>query len=172
MLRAAKGDKNALSYLYGQFSKQTFGICARMMNNITDAEDALQDIFIQAFKELGQIKNAAGFGGWLRQVTINACIQRLKKQQILHFADTQDFEIAEEPPEDCWYADVDMQTLNKAIKELPSGCRQVFVLYAVEDYTHKEIAQHMNISEGTSKSQYSRARNLLKEQISKQIIHG
>ncbi len=170
--RAQKGDIDAFSLIYRQFSKPMFGICLRIMGNRNDAEDVLQDVFIQAFGKIKELRQPQLFPAWMRQVTVRECLAKLKKNNKIDFVQDDILEVAEEKEDANWYENISIEKLQHSIQNLPNGCRQIFVLYATENYTHKEIAESLNISEGTSKSQYSRARNLLKEHLTKQIING
>ena len=169
---AVNGDENAQAWLYKQYSKAMFNICTRMTGSQSNAEDVLQDAFILAFKNLGQLKDAENFGGWLRRIVVNECIKYSKRSFMWQeWSDTEMNNTADENTE--WWSSVSIEMLHREIKELPEGCRQVFVLYVLEDYTHKDIANNLGVSESTSKSQYHRARFLLRQRITTQIaIHG
>ncbi|MEP6673872.1 MAG: sigma-70 family RNA polymerase sigma factor [Ferruginibacter sp.] len=169
VVKAVHGDVDARAWLYNQYSKAMFNICIRMAGTRTDAEDILQDAFIIAFKNLQQLKQPENFGGWLKRIVLNECI-RFSKQSF-YWDDWQEEhnEIAADEITE-WWTTVNIETVHKEIKNLPEGCRQVFVLYVLEDYTHKNIADDIGISESTSKSQYQRARQLLKERITKQML--
>jgi RNA polymerase sigma-70 factor (ECF subfamily) len=166
--RAKRGDNPARAALFRQYSKTMYNICLRMCGNKNDAEDILQEAFIIAFNELKKLNDNARFGGWLRTITINECI-RYTKSMVLWSDLEQKHEEAGEYEEYEWYADVDFNIIHQEIKGLPDGCRQVFNLYVLEDYTHKQIAESLNITESTSKTQYMRARLLLKDRIKKQL---
>lgn len=172
MKKACTGDTDAQAWLYQQYSKAMFNICIRMTGNRNDAEDILQDAFIQAFRKLHQLKEAQLFGGWLKKIVVNECIRYSKKSfNWESWEDERNNQLINDETE--WWKTVDFNIIHQEIKSLPDGCRQVFNLFVVEDFSHKEIAEQLNISESTSKSQYHRARQLLKERISKQIeIHG
>jgi RNA polymerase sigma-70 factor (ECF subfamily) len=169
---AGKGETNARAELYRQFSKAMFNICFRMLGNRENAEDILQESFIIAFNKLHQLKDEMSFGGWLKRIVISECIRFNKKG----FKWNELSEQYEEKPDDndaTWMQELSFEKINTEIKQLPDGCRQVFNLYVVEDYSHKEIAEILKISESTSKSQYHRARQLLKERLLKhQLLHG
>jgi RNA polymerase sigma factor (sigma-70 family) len=169
--KAQEGDVQAMSQLYQQFSKAMFNICLRMTANATNAEDLLQESFIKAFKNLHQLKNENQFAGWLKRIVINECIRFSKKNiQWNEWNDIQ-YDFSEDETE--WWKDISLQTINNAIKTLPDGCRQIFNLFVLEDFSHSDIAQQLNISESTSKSQYHRARKLLKEKITEYLkLHG
>jgi len=139
-----------------------------MTGSRADAQDLLQEAFIQAFRHLGQLKQPEAFGGWLRRIVVNQCI-RFSKTHVRWSAleDAGTDALAEEETE--WWTTIPLPLVHEAIKHLPDGCRQVFVLYVLEDFGHKAIAESLGISESTSKSQYQRARKLLRERITKQI---
>jgi len=166
--KAIKGDASAQSQLYQQFSKAMFHICSRMTGNSSSAEDILQDAFILAFKNLQQLKEANQFGGWLKRIVVNECIRQSKQKWQWQDWEEQHDQIPEETEEE-WWKMVNIEMLYQQIKALPEGCRQIFNLYVFEEYAHKEIATLLAISESTSKSQYHRAKQILKEKISKQI---
>ncbi len=166
--KARQNDGNAQGWLYGQYSKAMFNICIRMTGNRADAEDVLQESFLIAFKSLHQLKVEQHFGGWLRKIVINECIRYSKK--VFYWdeweADKHDSPQDEETE---WWQHVKLEHIHRQVKNLPEGCRQVFNLFVLEDYSHKQIAENLGITEGTSKSQYHRARQLLKEKIVKQL---
>lgn len=166
--KAVKGDTSAQSQLYGQFSKAMFHICVRMTGNSSLAEDILQDAFILAFKNLHQLKEAKQFGGWLKRIVVNECIRHSKQNWQWQDWEEQHDQIIDQQEEE-WWKMVNIEMVYQQIKALPEGCRQIFNLYVFEDYAHKEIATMLAISESTSKSQYHRAKQILKEKISKQI---
>jgi RNA polymerase sigma factor (sigma-70 family) len=168
---AVNGDTESKAWLYQQYSKAMFNICIRMTGNRNNAEDILQDAFIQAFNNLHQLKEVTMFGGWLKRIVVNECIKQTKKT--IAWADVE--QMAEEPIdelEDNWWQDISLTSLHLAIKNLPNGCRQVFTLYSLENFSHKQIAENLGISEGTSKSQYHRAKGILKQKILAQIQHN
>lgn len=139
-----------------------------MAANRDDAEDVLQDAFMAAFKNIGQLKEPERFGGWLKRIVVNECIRFCKGKIPMNEWNEADHEHITDD-ETAWWIDVKLNDIHKAIKTLPDGCRLVFSLYALEDYSHKQIAENLNISEGTSKSQYHRAKTLLKQVIIKQL---
>lgn len=168
VLKARKGDKDACAQLYQQYSKAMYNICIRMTGNEADAADVLQDAFLQAFNRLGQLKQPEAFAGWLKQIVVHQCIRFCKKAAYWNPLDETDTaSIAEEEEE--WWIGIPPALVHQEIKILPSGCRQVFVLFAMEGFSHKDIAAQLQISESTSKSQYRRARKLLKERIIKAV---
>ena len=166
--KAVKGNASAQSQLYQQFSKAMFHICIRMTGNSSAAEDILQDAFLLAFKNLHQLKEANQFGGWLKRIVVNECIRQSKQKWQWQDWEEQHDQIPEDQ-EEAWWKHVNIEMVYQQIKALPDGCREIFNLYVFEDYAHKEIATLLAISESTSKSQYHRAKQILKEKISKQI---
>jgi RNA polymerase sigma factor (sigma-70 family) len=169
--RAAHGDADAQAWLYAQYSKAMYNICIRMTGNKAYAEDVLHDAFVAALKNIKQLKQPENFGGWLKRIVVNECIQHCKKTFYWsEWDETDDENITDEPIE--WWTTISMEMIHNAIKNLPEGCRQIFVLYAMEDNSHKEIANQLGITEGTSKSQYHRAKALLKQKVSIQIAEN
>lgn len=142
-----------------------FGICMRMLGRRDDAEDVLQEAFIIAFNKIRQLDEDKNFGGWFRRIVINECIRYSKKRFHWQELDTEpepDYAAEEE-----WFEDIPLEVVYEAIKQLPGGYRQVFNLFAVENYSHREIARMLAITESTSKSQYHKARKQLKERLLK-----
>ncbi len=170
--KARNGNEAAQCGLYEQFSKAMFNICIRMTGNRTDAEDVLQEAFVIAFKNLHQLKEESQFGGWLRRIVVNECIRYSKRSFYWNeWEDTHHENLTEDAT--VWWKEIDITMVHQQIKGLPDGCRQVFNLFVLEDYSHKDIASDLGISESTSKSQYFRARQLLKERITKHLqTHG
>jgi RNA polymerase sigma factor (sigma-70 family) len=168
VVRARQGDRSAQADLYRYYGKAMYNICIRMTGNPTDAQDIFQDAFIEAFRQLGQLKEPGAFAGWLRRIMINKCI-RFSKNHVRWSSLEQDGMDPVADQETAWWLNIPLQLVQEEIKNLPGGCREVFVLYALEDFGHKEIAGNLGISESTSKSQYQRARKLLKERITRQM---
>ena len=158
------GDIKAQYQLYKQYSKAMYNIAIRFLNNKMDAEDILQESFIKAFNSLGELKNKDLFGSWLKRIVINNCISLQRKRKIAFEEINEDkfgelVELDEDVPE------VDPALVHDAIKELPPKGRTVLVLRALEGYSHKEIAETLDISVSTSKTQYHRALSLLNKKL-------
>jgi RNA polymerase sigma-70 factor (ECF subfamily) len=151
------GSNKARYQLYQLYSKAMFNVCYRMMNNREDAEDMLQEAFIQAFQKLDTFRNESSFGTWLKTITIHICINALNKRKLdlKYFDEMNRFERAEEETEDALFT---TEHILEAMNQLPEGGRIVFSLYLLEGYDHGEIAQILNITESTSKTQYMRAK--------------
>lgn len=163
--RCRKGEKSAHYGLYLEYADAMFSICNRLIPNPTDAEEILQDAFVKAYTKLNKLKDNRKFGGWLKTITINECLNFLKKKKVAYDELSQSFTDTEEMVDDG--IQIDRETLREAINGLPKGSRIIFNLYLIEGYKHKEIARMLGISESTSKSQYARAKQLLKENLSK-----
>ena len=160
--QAMEGQEFAFKELFTQFGNGLFNVCIRMTGDRMAAEDIVQESFLKAFASLQQLKDKASFGSWLRRIAINLCLQEIKSKKELFWPFD---EVIEPGSPDDWVSDIDLPSLHHAIKNLPDGCRQIFLLYTSESYTHKEIAVMLGISESTSKSQYQRAKTLLKKEL-------
>jgi len=159
------GDARSQYRLYKLYSKAMYNIATRLLANRMDAEDVLQEAFVAAFKKLDSFREDSSFGAWLKRIVINHCINFMKAQKhIFDDLDNQSIAVADGAWTDV-HADHDLEAIHEAIKLLPDGARAVFNLFLLEGYRHQEIAQLLNISESTSKSQYQRAKFLLKEKL-------
>ena len=143
-----------------------FGISLKYSRNYQDAEDTLQDSFLIIFDKIKQYNNKGSFEGWLKRIIINTALQKYRKKKHLQlFKEVPDTEeVVEVDFED---THLDIGFLLKLVQELPDKYRLVFNLYVLDSYSHKEISKMLNISEGTSKSNLSRARKKLKEKLEK-----
>ena len=147
--------------LYDLFAGPMLGICYRYTKSMADAEDVLQEGFVKVFKNLYQYKFEGELGGWIRRIMVNTAINYLKKnsryQTELLFADDQLHAVTKDDPE----VRMGAKELSELIRQLPTGYQTIFNLHVVEGYTHVEIGELLGIHEGTSRSQYARARGLL-----------
>ena len=161
-----KNDRKAQKELYQAISPKLYGSCLRYAPNEAEAQDVLQDTFITIFKKIHQFKFKGSFEGWLKRIVINTALQKYRKknhlQLIKEVPDTE--EVVEVDFED---THLDIGFLLKLVQELPDKYRLVFNLYVLDSYSHREISKMLNISEGTSKSNLSRARKKLKEKLEK-----
>lgn len=159
--KSKKGDVKAQYKLYKLYSKAMYNICLRMMNNIVEAEDMLQESFSYAFHKLDTFRYESSFGAWLKRIVVNRCINELKRRKTdLLYVDMNKYDKGEEVVEkkDIQY---EVKRVHDAISKLPDGYRIVFSLYLLEGYDHSEISEIMGITESTSKSQYMRAKRKL-----------
>lgn len=161
------GNGAAQQKLYETFAGQMLGVCFRYTKSMEDAQDVLQDGFINVFRNLHQYKMEGELGAWIRRIMVNAALNYLKRkkryQAEMLLMDDHMHPVAD----DNVVIDMSAKELAQLIRQLPSGYQAVFNLHAVEGYSHVEIAQLLGINEGTSRSQYLRARNLLVTWIKK-----
>lgn len=162
-----KGNRQSQEMLYQKFAKKMYGICMSYAGDREFAQDILQIGFIKVFNNLGNYKSEGSLEGWIRKIVVNTAIDAIRQKQSI------DKHLGAETSEVQGYYDsnilprLQLKELVEFIKRLPEGARVIFNLFAVEGYSHKEIAKELNISEGTSKSQYSRARGLLQNWLTK-----
>lgn len=163
-----RGDERSKYELYQLYSRAMFNVCYRMMNNREEAEDMLQEAFTHAFMKLHTFRHESGFGSWLKRIVLNTCINAMNKRKLetAYLEENYHVDIAEEQETD--EIQFDVNSVKKAMSALPEGGRVIFSLYLLEGYDHVEIAQILNISESTSKSQYMRARRRIVELLKTQ----
>lgn len=163
--RCIKGERTAQYNLYRMYSKGMYNICLRMLNNTMEAEDALQESFIDVYKKLHTFKYESTPGAWIKRIVVNNCINKLRKRKLV-IEDIDEGRLTVVVDEiDISDHSMEVSKIKKAMNYLPDGYRAIFSLYALEGYDHQEIGQIMNISESTSKSQYSRAKKKIRELI-------
>ena len=165
-----KGNSISQYALYNKYCRAMYNLAYRMMNNRVDAEDMLQESFIEAFRKLNTFRYESTFGAWLKKIVINRCINQLRRNEKLIFTDEL-LDISQDENDDLDYElKDDVKKVFKSIEKLPDGYRLVFTLYLLEGYDHREIAGILGISESTSKSQYLRAKKKLREQLAEEKI--
>lgn len=158
------GSKSAYEELYKLYVKAMYNVSIRITNDREESEDVLQESFLSAFQNIDRLKERALFGSWLKRIVINKSIDSVKKrkEKFVSFDDIREKDVAEEEAaNDENEVEYDIESVNKAVQLLPDGFRTVLTLYLFEDYSHKEIADVMGISENTSKTQYLRAKQRL-----------
>jgi RNA polymerase sigma factor (sigma-70 family) len=161
------GERKACEMLYKQFASKMLAVCMRYAVDKMEAEDMLQNGFVRVFKKLDDFRGDGSFEGWMRRIMVHASIEYYRKHhKMMQVVDIDDpgYEPSIDP---IAAANLNARDLLAIIQQLAPGYRMVFNLYALEGYSHKEIAEMMNITEGASKSQLSRARTILKELIAK-----
>ncbi|HEX8041532.1 MAG TPA: RNA polymerase sigma factor [Chryseosolibacter sp.] len=163
--RCKSGDREAYYRLYKLYSRQMFNVSCRITGRAEDAEDALQEAFTSAFKNLAHYRGDATFGAWLKRIVVNKSINVLKKRKHELIPDDDEWDAPEEEPESEYMEGLTIERVKKAIEELPDGYRTVLSLYLLEGYDHQEIAGIMKVSESTSKSQLNRAKAKLREKL-------
>ena len=160
-----KGDRAAQRVLYDRLAPRMFPVCIRYVGDRALAEDILQDGFVTLFTKLDNYKGDGSFEGWARRIFVTTALMHLRKKDALKMSD--DLEVAKGLKTEVTgqIANIGYKELMEMVRSLPTGFRTVFNMYAVEGYSHKEIAEILNISEVTSRSQFSRARALLQSKI-------
>lgn len=138
-----------------------FNICRRMMGSREAGEDVLQNAFVTVYRKLHTFKGESALGAWIKRIVVNHCIDALKRKKVQWVEATEN--LAQDPVEDVdtYFDQDDVYRVKQAIQRLPEGYKVVFTLYLMEGYDHGEIAQILGITEGASKSQYSRAKKKL-----------
>jgi len=167
-----KNDRKAQQELYHHYAKAMFNICLRMLNNREDAEDMLQNVFVEVFNNIYRFEFNASIGAWIKRITVNRCINFLKKKRIaLVTLEDRNIQLVETPVE-LESNQLRVSAIKRALKQLPDGYRVVFSLYMMEGYDHREIAEIMGINESTSKSQLNRAKKKMKLIIENEMINN
>lgn len=168
ILGCINGDRRTQEELYRRFSPKMYAVCLRYSGNTEEAEDILQEGFVKVFKKISSFRSEGSFEGWLRRIFVNTAIEHFRRKQYL-----QPVTEKEENTIEGKYlsvldglAEKDIMAL---IRQLSPGYRTVFNMYVVEGYTHKEIGDMLGISEGTSKSQLSRAKVILQDMVRKYL---
>jgi len=167
-----EGNRRAQFRLYELYSKAMFNTAYRIMGNREDAEDMLQEAFTDCFRKIGSYRTESTFGAWLKTIVINRCISRLRKREaeLVFIDDYSRHEMQQDEPQEMIWPDPSV--IARAVERLPDGYRVVFSLYLLEGYDHTEISQILGISESTSKTQYSRAKEKLKKILSEMRRDG
>lgn len=161
-----RGDAKAQHELYKLYARSMYNVCMRMVNHVGEAEDILQESFLEAFTKLGDFRAEASFGSWLKRIVINRSINYLRKRKLELVESIAEADLVEELTDEDEELQLEVSRVHKAIQELPDGYRIVLTMYLLEGYDHSEIAEALHISESTSKSQLNRAKNKLREKLS------
>jgi len=171
LIRAClKNKRPAQQELFTRFSYMVKGICLRYSRDADEAEDLLQESFIRIFTKLDTFTDKGPLGAWIRKITVNTALEIYRKHSTMqrHLTIVKAESDPNPKTSDSAIEQLQLEDLLLKIQQLPNGYRTIFNLYAIEGYNHPEIAQMLDISEGTSKSQYSRARTLLREMIDRE----
>lgn len=169
--RCKRGEAAGYKELYQRYAKAMFNTCLRIVNNIAEAEDVLQESFTEAFKNLQGFEYRTSFGGWLKQICINRSINQLKKRRVswIDIDATDSYDRVEETIVDENEIQLKVESVKRSIMALPDGYRTILTLYLLEGYDHEEIAEILNVAQSTTRTQYMRAKQkllqLLKESI-------
>ncbi len=176
--RAQAGDAAAFEHLYQLHGRRVYALCLRMVSNPADAEDLMQESFLQLFRKIATFRGESAFSTWLHRMTVNVVLMRLRKKSLPTDSLEETLDPDSEnsgPKRDVGAPDlrlsgaVDRVNLNRSIEKLPPGYRTVFVLHDVQGYEHNEIADIMGCSVGNSKSQLHKARTRLRELLQEEV---
>lgn len=168
-----EGKRKAYNMLYRKYASAMLGICMRYCRDRDEAEDVLQEGFIKVFTNIGKFRGEGSFEGWIKRIMVNTAIDNYQSN-LKHYFHTRVEEVGELLPLDehtspethpDLKADIPKEKLMAMVQALPDGYRLVFNLYAIEGYGHKEIAEMLNISENTSKTQLMKARKTLRKSV-------
>ena len=167
--KSAAGDTAAFEEIYHRHFRRVYALCLRMMGNPTEAEDMTQDVFLQLFNKIGMFRGDSAFTTWLHRMTVNQVLMHFRKRSTRSEKTTEEGETPVQIVQGTANPDkmpvVDRIALERALQQLPTGYRTVFVLHDIEGYEHYEVADMLGIAEGTSKSQLHKARLKLRQLI-------
>jgi RNA polymerase sigma factor (sigma-70 family) len=158
--RCARQDRTAQKYLYEVYKKAMYSVAFRILNDYDNAHDVLQDGFLEVFRDIGSFRNQSTLGAWIKTIIVRKALLKLKLESRFETINSEQHDSGIE-----WSDNLTGEYLDKAIRALPAGYRAVFTLVEVEGYAHKEVAQMLQISEGTSKSQLYHAKKLLQKKL-------
>ena len=165
-----EGSQKAQFQLYKLYYRPMYSICMRIINNETEAEDVMQEAFLNAFKKIDTYKGEVSFGAWLKKIIINRSLDHLKKKKVkfeeINEKTNQIIDYQMETKE------VNVQVIKDAIQKLPDGYRVVLSLFLIEGYDHEEISEILGISNSSSRTQYLRAKNKLRELLKDKEIYS
>jgi len=164
-----QGNQKAQFELYKLYIRAMYNVALRIVNDEAEAEDVLQESFLDAFTRIENFREETTFGLWLKQIVINRSINYLRKRKA-EFVPIDDVDVAEEESQDPESLELKINEIREAVAELPDGYRVVLTLYLFEGYDHEEIAHILKISENTSRSQYMRAKIKLNSLLEKRGV--
>lgn len=167
--RCKKGDVRAFRELYEAYSAAMYNICLRMTNNVNDAEDTLQEAFIQVYKSISKLEQTASISAWIKRIVVNHCLNTLRKKKV-YFEEVEEVEVMAEEGIDEAQFTWTVAAVKSAIHGLPQGYRTVLNLYLFEEYSHREIAEMLGITESTAKTQYMRAKEKVRQIVKQQNV--
>jgi len=167
-----KNESWARKKLYELYAPAMLGVCVRYTNDLEKAKDVLHEGFIKIFTRIDSYSEEGSLGGWMRRVFVTTALEFLKNDNTWRHANVVDYENEIETVEISVVETMSAEEILKCISELPKGCQLVFNMYAIEGYSHAEIAKMLNIKEGSSRSQFAHARQLLQNKIQELYIHA
>ena len=160
-----KGKREAQKKLYDTYSRRMMGVCLRYVNDRETARDLLQDGFVKIFTGMDSYSGIGSFEGWMRKIFVNCALEYLRKTDVLREAAELENVPELVQPDSSALSDMSAMELMQLVDGLPTGFRTVFNLFAIEGYSHKEISEMLNITESTSRSQFTRAKQMLQRKI-------
>jgi RNA polymerase sigma factor (sigma-70 family) len=161
-----KGNRSFQKALYERYSRKMTVVCMRYSKTTAEAEDILQEGFVKVFQGIKDFRQESKLETWITRIMVNTALNlQRKKLYLFPMVDVEELDL---PQEELSVSSIHFMQLLEMIQSLPQGCQIVFNLFAIEGYNHKEIAELLKISEGTSKSQYARARSLLQQKLLKE----
>ncbi len=166
--KCRRGDTKAQFELYKLYYKPMYNICLRMVGNTIEAEDVMQEAFLKAFTKIDTYEGKVSFGAWLKKIVINRSLDQLKKRKA-KFVELSE-KIPDEERGSLNISEINVDRLKKAIQQLPDGYRVVLSLYLLEGFDHEEIAQILDISNSSSRTQYLRAKQKLRQMVQKEEL--
>ena len=159
------GSSKAQQALYNLFADDMFGVCLYYSPDRSEAEDTLHEGFLKVFNNIGSLKGEGSLKGWIRRIMVNTALEKFRKKSPLYVLDNDGYETSGDIDRENIISNISADDLITLIHDLSPQYRMVFNLYALEGYSHKEIAEMMKISEGTSKSNLARARAILQKKV-------
>ncbi len=165
VVRCRKGDVRAFRELYDAYSKAMYNICLRMTGHTSDAEDILQEAFVQVFKNLEKLSSDTSLTAWIKRIVVNHCLSYLRKKKMYFEEVGDETDVMEEREVDESEHSMTVSAVKEAISQLPDGYRTVLNLYIFEEYSHREIASMLGISESTAKTQFMRAKEKVRQLV-------
>jgi RNA polymerase sigma factor (sigma-70 family) len=160
-----KKDATAQKVIYERFYSRMFAVCLRYTGNRETARDIVQDGFVVLFDKVGTYAGLGSFEGWARKIFVNLSLSYLRKKDSLRYSEPIENTSGKAMTSGLILENISAGDIMRCIEQMPHGFRTIFNMYAIEGYSHNEIAEILNISEGTSRSQYSRARSWLQQKL-------
>jgi len=165
-----EGDQKAQFRLYKLYYKPMYSVCMRLINQADEAEDVMQEAFLNAFRNIDTYRGEVSFGAWLKRIVINRSLDHLKKKKLkLEEINDKTTQIADYQME---MKEVNVEVIKNAIQQLPDGYRVVLSLFLIEGYDHEEISQILGITNSNSRTQFLRAKNKLRELLKDKEIYS
>lgn len=161
-----KGERTAQKQLYNRYAPQMLGVCLRYAADRAEAEDMLQEGFLKVFQNLKDLRDYSQFGSWVQRIMVTTALMHLRSQRlVLCYSDDDASDLPEPTEDESATSNLSREELLNLIQQMPPGFRAVFNLCAIEGFSHKEISEQLNITVGTVKSQYARAKSMLQRQV-------